>query len=60
MVANTPAPVPDKLSASAPTVMPPLNSRAAPADTVVPLAIVPSAVLFEALNTPSLIKVEPV
>ena len=56
-------PVPSNVNASAPIVMPVLalySSRAAPSDTVVPLAVVPSAVLLAALNTPALMSVAPV
>ena len=39
-------PVPTNVSASLPTVMPPCNCSVPPLATVVPLAVVPRAVLF--------------
>ena len=48
------------VKASAPIVMSPDNSNAAPLATDVPDAVVPSAVLFVALNTPAEIVVRPV
>ncbi len=55
----TPVPVSER--ASAPTVMSPWSCRAAPvADTVVPPAVVPSALLFWMFNAPALIVVAPV
>ena len=53
-------PVPFNVNASAPIVIPPDNCNAAPLATVVPPAIVPRAVLFDANNTPAEIVVAPV
>ena len=53
-------PVPFSDSASAPTVMLFCSSRAAPLKTVVPPAVVPSAVLFWMLSAPAEIVVVPV
>ena len=52
-------PVPASDSASAPTVMPFWISRAAPLETVVPAAVVPSAVLFWMLRAPEVTVVAP-
>ena len=48
------------VKASAPIVMLPDNSNAAPLATVVPDTVVPSAVLFAAVITPAEIVVRPV
>ena len=53
-------PDPFNVKASAPIVIPPDNSNAAPAETVTPPAVVPRAVLFDALNTPPATVVSPV
>ena len=53
-------PVPLRVSASAPTVMPPWICSAAPLATEVPPAIVPSAVSFWMLSTPADTVVAPV
>ena len=53
-------PVPVRLRASAPIVIPPESSKAAPLDTVTPPAVVPSAVLLEARKAPALMAVAPV
>ena len=53
-------PVLFKVSASAPMVIPPLSSRAAPEATVVPAAVVPNAVAFDARMIPALMVVRPV
>ena len=49
-----------KVSASAPMVIPPESSNAAPDATVTPPAIVPKAVLLLARMTPAEMVVEPV
>ena len=53
-------PVPERLRASAPMVMPPMSSRTAPLATVTPPAVVPRAVAFEARMMPVLMVVAPV
>ncbi len=53
-------PSPFNVNASAPIVIPPDNSNAAPCATVTPPAVVPRAVLLDALNAPADIVVAPV
>ena len=63
MLRSAPAPaipVPFKVSASAPIVMPPCNSNAAPFATVTPPAAVPAAVAFCKLSTPAFTFTAPV
>jgi hypothetical protein len=55
-----PPPVPFSVSASAPTAIVPCSSSRAPLVTLVPAAVVPSAVAFWILTTPALIVVAPV
>ena len=53
-------PVPFKVSASVPVVMPPWICSAAPEVTLVPAAVVPSAFAFRMFNAPVLTVVNPV
>ena len=46
-------PSPFNVNASSPIVIPPDNSNAAPCATVVPDAVVPRALLWDALNAPA-------
>ena len=53
-------PDPFNVNASAPIVIPPWISRAAPPVTEIPPAVVPAAVAFWMFNTPALTVVAPV
>ena len=52
VTAETPTPVPESVSASAPIFTPLESSSAAPSATVVPAAIEPSAKVLLARNAP--------